>query len=882
MTAYNTTTLVSLLALATNNRETTLSTADTVVVDVDAFTFDDTTDGTPVDFDQGVTIATAHGVEGDGALFVRSGAAADLTFRLGDTVGVNKIRYTDSADAEIASLDSNGNLIVNDLTVNGTKTINNSEQVQVADNHIVVNAGYATAVAQTGGLVANYLPTATGTTTAGAGVFVAGVDAASDPTVTTSGSAFAAGDLVQMSGTANGGENDGIYEVVSDAAGLLTIRSTADGVTNQIEDFTNGQFVANAGDTGATITKITVSVLRAGTDGIWETGVGAVTGIVFSDLAGGGGAVTMDTAYNGGSAVAVDTGTVAWTGTITSAITSFDQNSLTTSAPVIDLNFDGDNYTGRPHGIFIDYGQATSYNNASDIFGIFLDGASNAGAGDLIGISIQPGWDQGIENGSSLVQTGAASFSSTFAHTGSTFDVSATGAVTIDSSAAAISIGADDIDQAINIGTAGERTTTIGNNVGAAGIALETGTGGLSLDADGNSAWALFDLTVTQDEVQTASGAGNLYAWTAGQGSVETAATVAGGIGGTYSATGGLGGSSGREAQAGIGGVLTFTGGAGGENTYGSNLGTTSFGGAGGAVDLVGGGGGNAQGSSISGSTTGAGGAVAITGGLGGEAQRQNLATASGAGGAVAITGGLGGGALANTVSALGGTGGAVDMIGGAGGVPAAGSGTDTGGDGGGVSLCGGGAGVGAEATGDGGDVTIKGGDGATDGAVNIGATTTSAINIGNTSADLTITALDVHLDAAGEVTTNDQPNAATGGVTAGQVIYLSASNTVDQADASTEAAAAVWGIAANSPGAGSPVEIASIPGTVVTTNSDLSGDAVGDLVYLLETDNVGLVGTTAPSTSGAVQYEVGRVHTVGGAGVGRIIFQPRFVRVNP
>ena len=198
---------------------------------------------------------------------------------------------------------SSGSLIIGgDLTVSGTKFTNEAETVLISDNHTYMNAGYATAAAQTGGLVVNYLPTATATTSAGTGVFVAGIDATSDPTVTTAGAAtFAASDLIQVSGSANGGENDGLYEVVSHSSNTLTIRSTADGVTNQVEDFTDGQFTANAGDTTAVFTKVTVAVLRAGTDGIWETTSGSATGFTFADLATG--TTSLQAAYNAGQAV---------------------------------------------------------------------------------------------------------------------------------------------------------------------------------------------------------------------------------------------------------------------------------------------------------------------------------------------------------------------------------------------------------------------------------------------------------------------------------------------------------------------------------------------------------------------------------------------------
>jgi len=201
---------------------------------------------------------------------------------------------------------STGNLIVGgDLTVKGTKFTNQAETVLVSDNHTYVNAGYTTAAAQTGGLIVNYLPTATTDTTIGTGVFVAGVGATSDPTVTTAGAAtFALADLVQISGSANGGENDGLYEVLSHAANLLTLRSTANGVTNQVEDFTDNQLVANAGDVGALITKVTVSVLRSGTDGIWESASGAVTGFVFADFASAAGA-TLQASYDAGQTIAL-------------------------------------------------------------------------------------------------------------------------------------------------------------------------------------------------------------------------------------------------------------------------------------------------------------------------------------------------------------------------------------------------------------------------------------------------------------------------------------------------------------------------------------------------------------------------------------------------
>ena len=88
----------------------------------------------------------------------------------------------------------------------------------------------------------------------------------------------------------------------------------------------------------------------------------------------------------------------------------------------------------------------------------------------------------------------------TFDSAGGIFDVSVTGNVTIDSSAGTIGIGVDDIDQAINIGTNGERVITVGNQVGAAGVTVESGTAGMSLNAGG-----LLDIELLTDSDASAA-----------------------------------------------------------------------------------------------------------------------------------------------------------------------------------------------------------------------------------------------------------------------------------------------------------------------------------------------------------------------------------------
>jgi len=160
--------------------------------------------------------------------------------------------------------------ITGDLLVEGTTTTVQSEIVKIADNHLYLNDGYTISSAQTGGLVVNYLPTSTTDTVAATG-FVAGIASTSNPTVNTVGATiFSANDLIQISG-ANTTNNNGLFEVLTHIANVLTIRGV--GTMGTIEDFTQNQFTTDTIVAGV-ITQVNVTVMRGGIDGIWESGSG--------------------------------------------------------------------------------------------------------------------------------------------------------------------------------------------------------------------------------------------------------------------------------------------------------------------------------------------------------------------------------------------------------------------------------------------------------------------------------------------------------------------------------------------------------------------------------------------------------------------------------
>jgi hypothetical protein len=152
--------------------------------------------------------------------------------------------------------------IQGDLVVNGTTTSIDTENLQTQDNHIYLNKDYTTAVGQTGGLALNYLPIAANATTSNTGGFATTTTV---NTVGASGLATGGGAFVQVSGSANPA-NDGVYQVVSHAANLLTISGSP------THRFCNSAFTVDTGDTTAVLTNINISVIQADTTGDWQLG----------------------------------------------------------------------------------------------------------------------------------------------------------------------------------------------------------------------------------------------------------------------------------------------------------------------------------------------------------------------------------------------------------------------------------------------------------------------------------------------------------------------------------------------------------------------------------------------------------------------------------
>lgn len=385
----------------------------------------------------------------DGTLDVAGNATFAGTLDVTGDFNVNTNKF--KVDASSGDVTIAGNLIFN-----GESIAIISEEVHIADNYLDLNYGYTTNSAVGGGLVVNYLPTSTQTSTDGAGVFVAGVASTSNPTVTTAGSGtFAAADLVQISGiTGELQGNNGLYEVLSHSGNTLTIKGI--GTSAATVAFVQNQFAAGTDASASVlITKVGVSVLRSGTDGAWEVASGnSTTGWAYEDLATAS-ATSLQQAYDNGATITTASSTdlafalasgdftVSGAGsmTVTSAAgfsggTTFGAgevlvsggnmqlsdaialsfgdgddlsiqhdatDSIITSATG-DLLFDNTNATGTTAFIMGTDTSATAFkvqnNSESDIFSVTADGA-------------------GVMSGT-FNATGAVTFGSTLAVTGAT------------------------------------------------------------------------------------------------------------------------------------------------------------------------------------------------------------------------------------------------------------------------------------------------------------------------------------------------------------------------------------------------------------------------------------------------------------------------------
>ena len=176
-------------------------------------------------------------------------------------------------------------VITGNLTVNGTTTTVSSQNLLVEDNYICLNKGYDADLAQTGGIVLNIDPDTSATVNVAAGGFVAGVAAVSNPVVVVdvAGGTFSDGDFVIITG-ANTADNDGIFEILSHAGSVITIRGVGTTPNTVGIDFAQNQFTTDVAATGR-ITLVRLTILKAETNGEMEYGSATDSAAYIADTA---------------------------------------------------------------------------------------------------------------------------------------------------------------------------------------------------------------------------------------------------------------------------------------------------------------------------------------------------------------------------------------------------------------------------------------------------------------------------------------------------------------------------------------------------------------------------------------------------------------------
>lgn len=143
-------------------------------------------------------------------------------------------------------------------------------------------------------------------------------------------------------------------------------------------------------------------------------------------------------------------------------------------------------------------GNITVTNTSSGLLNLFDD--TGTGAVNIVGSGATSVRSVNIATGGTAAKTltlgSTASTSATTVQSGtglmtftagSGYDVNAVGAVTIDSSTSTIGVGTDAVNQAINVGTAGNRSITIGHFANTAQLSVDGGSGGIVISTDGTT-----------------------------------------------------------------------------------------------------------------------------------------------------------------------------------------------------------------------------------------------------------------------------------------------------------------------------------------------------------------------------------------------------------
>jgi hypothetical protein len=397
--------------------------------------------------------------------------------RLSSNVPLKNAANSFSAAQTMTGLQVNGDAgITGNLTVSGDIISQGQVNVLISDSFLDLASGNVGTSALAGGFTVN-VKKATGFTAETVTDFVAG--SGSGPTFTVSGgsTALAAGDIVQISG-ASPASNNGLYVVDSVASGVVTIKGTGGTSPSANVPFVQTQFAA-ATSQSATAVKVDLAAFAVSGGGLTKSGGGAISPGVFC--------------YNYQAGATESSFASSWTeiSTVTQSLqAAYDGGASIQLAGGSDLTI------AKPTG----GGQAAvsiTTNKASkfevDAAGLTLStinsgtvAISSAGAATIDGTSFSidgTGTSNVTATGGNLTLSTATSGDLLLSSVAAG-DFQTAGNLTIDSSGGSIGIGTDSATGAINIGTVGARTLSIGS--GSATSASVTASGNVSLTSSAN------------------------------------------------------------------------------------------------------------------------------------------------------------------------------------------------------------------------------------------------------------------------------------------------------------------------------------------------------------------------------------------------------------
>jgi hypothetical protein len=430
-------------------------------------------------------------------------ANQDIILKMGDAAGANKVSFVDSASAEVFAIDSNGGIgALAGLTVTGAFT-------QTAG---VVNIGQdnaANAVNIAGGTAARAITIASG---AAAHTVAIGSAAAGAMSIDT-----AAGISLDAATASNFTVTGAADLTLASVGGSVVVTGSEAAVDAIALTSTNaaGGLDFNAGTGGATLD---------------STGAISLDGAAASNFSVSGAGVDLSLVSAAGRVVVNGEEAAADAVRILSAAGGLDTNvalqmNLDSSQAAVDaIRIFASNAAGGidvdagTAGITVDTTGALSIDSAG-ITNLTTTGAFDMTVSSTLGSVIVSGGEAVADAvqitasdaaGGVLVTTGTGGCAVNAVGAAAPVTVDAVGVVELNSSGAAISVGNDAANFAVNVGTAGTRTVTVGSGTAGSSTIINSGTGAASFGANATDHTTTIGSTVGVSATVIQSGTGDI------------------------------------------------------------------------------------------------------------------------------------------------------------------------------------------------------------------------------------------------------------------------------------------------------------------------------------------------------------------------------------